>query len=143
MKEELSKLAEEHGVSLAPPAGRDLIEAVKAELQLPQPMCEFYSISNGLQHDWFRIPPLHDPARMKQTWDSLQRLNDLAHSRYLPGEEEFLKDFLVCAELAGPDFAVLKREDGTIWFSQGEQLHQTDMNLIELIAACLREVDQL
>ena len=61
----------------------------------------------------------------------------------LERESAFLAEFLVLAELGGPDFAAIRREDGTIWFSQGDELQQTDLGLIDFIETCMREVDDL
>jgi hypothetical protein len=143
METELRQLAARHGFALQPPAPAELIEAARVELTLPHALCQFYAVTNGLQHEWFRIPPLHDPGRIKQTWDSIQRANDPAKSKFLHGGAEFLKQFLVLAELGGPDYALLRRADDTIWFSEGEELLQTNLDLVEFISTCAHEVDEL
>lgn len=51
--------------------------------------------------------------------------------------------FLVFAELVGADFGVSDRTDATIWYSEEDDLKQTDLSLIEFVSACLREVDEL
>ena len=143
MKKEILELATRYRFDLEPAASADMIDQAKDALQLPQVICDFYAVCNGLQHGWFRVPPLFNPDRVKLTWDSIQRANDPQKSKYLRGQNDFLKDFLVCATLSGADYAVLKRADNTIWFSMGNELNQTDLTFIELIATCLREVDEL
>jgi|GEM_PF-6975258 len=143
MEVELTQLAAQHGFRLAPPAKPELIDPAKMALRLPQILCDIYAVSNGLQHEWFRIPPLHDPNRTKQTWDSIQRQNDPEHSKFLSGASDFLTEFLLLAELGGSDFAVFKRDDRSIWFSQGQALHKTNLDLLDFIRTTLREVDEL
>lgn len=140
MKTLLKELANKHEFKLQSPASLQLIKTAKSELNIPMKLCELYAISNGLQHEWFRIPPLYDPENPKHTWDSLQRTNDPEHSKYLT-DAELPQEYLVFAEISGPDFAVISRKDGRIWFAQREELHQTDLSLVEFIRVILREVD--
>ncbi len=83
------------------------------------------------------------PNRIKKTWDGIQRLNDPKTSKYLSDEVEFLNRFLLFAELSGPDFGAFDRNDGSIWYSEGDSIRETDLDLIEFISIGLREVDEL
>jgi hypothetical protein len=104
---------------------------------------QFYNVTNGVKHGWFRIPPISVPNHTKKTWNSIQRLNDANTSKYLSGETKFLKRFLVFAELSGSDYGVFDRSDGRIWYSEGEAIHETDFDLLDFIATSLHEVDEL
>lgn len=143
MNAELRQMASETGFVLQQPASEKLIEQARDFLHLPPAVCDFYAVSNGLQYEWFRIPPIHDPANVKQTWDSLQRVNDPGASKFLRGEPELLQRFLIFAELSGPECAVIQREDGSIWITENEELHQTELEIIEFISTCIREVIEL
>ncbi len=143
MKNELLKLSKKHGFKLNPVISFELMENAFNNLNMPDSLCKFYRISNGITHEWFRIPPISDPNNIKNTWNSIQRLNDPETSKYLSGETDFLKRFLLFAELSGPDFGVFDRNDGSIWYSEKESIHDTDLGLLEFIAIGLREVDEL
>ncbi len=143
MKNELRQLSERHGFTLSPPAPADVIAHAQSEFVLPHALCELFGVANGLQHEWFRIPPLHDPNLSKRTWDSLQRMNDPEKSKFLRSHPEAFNGFTLFAELSGSDCAAIRTEDGSIWFSQDGVLNETSMSLIEFIETCLREVDEL
>ncbi len=143
MKEELKQLSDKYGFQLMPPAPADLREETYSALKMPKSLRQFYSVANGITHEWFRIPPISDPNRIKKTWNSIQRINDPNTSRYLDDEPEFLERFLVFAELSGPDYGAFDREDSTIWYSEGDNLHETDLDLLTFIQIGLREVDEL
>ena len=121
----------------------DLRDKAFSTLYMPETLRQFYSITNGITHEWFRIPPISDPKRINKTWNSIQRLNDPNTSKYLSGETEFLIRFLVFAELGGPDYGVFDRNDGSIWYSESGSIHETDLDLLEFISTGLREVDEL
>ena len=78
-------------------------------------------ITNGITHEWFRIPPISDPDCIKETWNSIQRINDPGTSKYLADETRSWQRFLVFAELSGPDYSVFDRERSTIWYSEGDE----------------------
>ena len=121
----------------------DLREEAFLALEMPEPLRQFYNITNGITHEWFRIPPISDPDRIKETWNSIQRINDPSTSKYLADETRSWQRFLVFAELSGPDYSVFDRERSTIWHSEGDDLNETDLDLLEFISTALREVDEL
>ena len=142
MKTEITELALKYKFKLQSPSLSALNETASSELNLPTGLRDFYTITNGLQHEWFRIPPLYDPANPKHTWDSLQRANDPEHSKFL-SNIELSSEYLIFAEISGPDFAAILRNDESIWFSEGKELYQTDLSLTEFISVCLKEVDEI
>ena len=95
MENELKNLSAKYNFRLAPPAPTGLIEKTHSVLELPKSLQHLYSITNGLRCGWFRIPPIYDPDRVKQTWESIQRVNDPATSKYLADENDFLKRYLI------------------------------------------------
>ena len=122
MKNELQKQSENHGFQIEALAPLDFRSEAFNTLEMPEALRQFYNITNGITHGWFRIPPIYDPNQTKKTWDSIQRLNDPNTSKYLSGETEFLKRFLVFAELSGPDYGVFDKGDGSIWYSEADDM---------------------
>jgi hypothetical protein len=143
MKNELEKLSHKYGIQFIPPAPADLREEAFSALEMPEPLRQFYNITNGITHEWFRIPPISDPDRIKKTWNSIQRINGPSTSKCLAAETGFLKRFLIFAELSGPDYGVFDRKSGTIRYSEGDDFYETDLDLVKFISTALREVDEL
>ncbi len=121
MRIQLEKLSNKYGIQLIPPAPADLREEAFSALEMPEPLRQFYNITNGITHEWFRIPPISDPDCIKETWNSIQRINDPGTSKYLADETRSWQRFLVFAELSGPDYSVFDRERSTIWYSEGDE----------------------
>ena len=110
-------------------------------LQLPDELADFFRSSNGLSSEWFKVFPIYDKSDPKRTWDSLEAVNS-SKSRFFGGDLEFMKRFLVFADIGGGRCAAFDRLDGTIWFEEDE-LHQTNLSLEEFIETSLREVRDL
>ena len=138
----LRSVLAQHGVRVHPPLNADEIAQQLAALHVESAvLAEFYGITNGVEKDWFRIFPLEDLRNVKGTWDSLLRVNG-TKTPYLRDHPELLERFLVVASISGGNCAVLDRTDGRLWY-QDEELHQTDLDLLEFIRVELREVDEL
>ncbi len=105
---------------------------------------EFYRNTNGMTYEWFEVFPLYDKQNLKNTWNSLERINDPEHSSYLKGyPSEVRSRFLVFASIGGDGCALIDRNDSSIWFEENEELHQTDLSLMEFIEMMCKEVSEL
>jgi len=143
MKNDLQMLRKEYGFAFSPVVSIELRNIAFKSLDIPNSLHPFYDVTNGITYEWFRIAPIYDTAQRKRTWDSIERLNDPVTSKYLKGEHDFLKKFFIFAELSGPDYAAINRKDDTIWYTQYDSLHETDLDLLNFIKTCLQEVDKL
>ena len=141
-KETIKSIARSYDVELEPPLDEKSIRLVTEELELGEEFIDLYSATNGLSLGWFRVLPIQDSVRIKKTWDGLQRANDPKTSKY-ELDEEFLGRFVVFAETGPGECAVWDKTDGTIWYEEGEEYHQTNLSLKKFVELCLREVTEL
>jgi hypothetical protein len=131
-------------VQVFPPATNELVDAaIKTMGPLPYDLLAVLFITNGLTSGWFSLLPLHDATDVKRTWDSLQRANDLKTTRFLDRDETLLSRFLVFAALDAGGCAVIDRADGSLWYEEQGELHQTNLSLKDFVTTCLREVKDL
>ena len=120
------------------------IEAQESLLgAFPKQLKQLYVASNGIDLEWFKIYPVENRRDIKRTWNSISRANNPEKSKYLHGETEFLSRFLIFAELSGPDFAVIDRNDSSLWYSKDEKLNQLDIDLFSFIETVVEEVRNL
>lgn len=87
--------------------------------------------------------PIYDDADVRRTWDSVQRANDPRLTSFLAQDAELLRRFLVFAGLNAGGCAVIDRADGSLWYEEQDELHQTSLTLPTFIETCLREVRDL
>ena len=106
---------------------------------LPVALRDLYKVTNGISLNSFRIFPLFDSSDPKKTWDSLQRMNDRASSRYLNRDEELFARFIIFAEIGGGDCAALDRVDQSLWYEEAGELYQTDLDVVSFIETSLLE----
>lgn len=116
-----------------------LTEAERAIGTLPSTLRELLRITNGLSLNSFKLFPVFDTTDAKNTWESLQRMNDPVATRYLGKDPTLLKRFLIFSDIGGGDCAVIDRSDGSIWYEDKGELNQTDFDVVGFIEASLRE----
>ncbi|MDJ0609255.1 MAG: hypothetical protein QNJ67_09785 [Kiloniellales bacterium] len=141
--ETITRLKATFGCHTGTPLPVSQVRSAVAQLGLGPEFEELYSVANGLGLDWFVVLPIYDPSNPKTTWDSLQRANDQDHSKHQIAEMGFLDRFTIFAEIGGGAFAACERSDGSIWYEEDGELHQTDLSLWTFIETCLWEVADL
>ena len=120
-------------VELLPPASEKAIaDAEKTGGQLPGELVELLTCSNGLVVRSFRLFSAFDSQHIKKTWESLQRFNVGPAAVFK--DPSFANRFLVFGDI-GNGFAMIDRNDGTIWFMENEddEIRQTDFSFREFI----------
>ena len=115
---------------------------LELSIDLPQ-LTALYVVTNGLSLDWFVVFPLLDRRDTKHTWEDLSRVNRPGTTRYLGGDAGLLERFLVFSTIGAGAAGVLDRTDGSIWYEEDGELHQTTWSLGEFIENALREVGEL
>jgi hypothetical protein len=126
-----------------PPATADVLDQAESTVgRLPSPLRALLSISNGLYCRSFRLFSAFDETQPQKTWESLQRANDPAKSGALGGDAELHARFLVFADI-GNGFALLDREDISVWYVEGTEpdIHNTVLDLREFIEVVLENVE--
>ena len=136
----LNELQTRFGFDMLPPVSKDARNHAAATLALPAGLDSLYEATNGISYEWFEILPLYDEKSIKKTWDSLQKANSLDASKF-DVDEEFLRTFLIFADIGGGDYAAIDRRDGAIWYAEGDELHRTDLDLAGFLQACFKDVD--
>jgi len=130
-------------VSLAPVV-EELLTVTLAALNVDHAdLRQFYRAANGLSLEWFTVLPIEDPRDIKRTWDGLNRANDPTRTKHLGGDLEMLQRFLVFAKLDASNCVALDRGDGSIWYQEHGEIHQTDLPLEDFIETTLKEVTEL
>ena len=104
---------------------------------------DLYAITNGLTYEWFDLLPIENLKDIKNTWNSLQRANNITKTNFFERDEGLLNQFYIIASIGGGNCACINKNDSTIWFEDDEGIHQTDMSLIEFIETCLKGVKNL
>ena len=117
-----------------------LLAAEETIGRLPSALRELLSASNGLEGDVFKLLPLFDERDAKTTWDSIERANDPAVSRFLDRDQSLLARFIVFADIGGGRCALFGRDDHAIWYEDDDELCQTDFSLDAFIEASLKEL---
>jgi hypothetical protein len=105
-------------------------------------LVDLYRVSNGLSLEWFGVFSLFDALNVKETWESLARVNDARATTYLGGDMALLDRFLVFASVGPGEAAVVDRNDGSIWYEEAGELHQTTWNMQGFVESALREVSE-
>lgn len=82
-----------------------------AALNVPHELSSFYEVCNGLLCGRFDFLPVCEPARLKETWKSLERANRPETSPYLAASESLLQRFVVFADIGGGACAAMDRSD--------------------------------
>jgi hypothetical protein len=136
---DISKLLNQYReLKAVTPVPAELVDQMEATLgPLSADLRGFYERSNGLLGGNFRILPVFDPHRPRQTWDSIERANDPTTSKFV-SDPDFLRAFLIFAQIEG-GFVGLSRKDGSIWFSDQDTFRQTDLDVAGLIEALAKE----
>jgi hypothetical protein len=130
----------QHHCRVLPPVEVSVIEATEDSLgSLPPDLAAFYGAANGLAAEAIRVLPIEDSADPKRTWDSVGRANDPSKTRFLGRDADLLERFLIFAVLEGDSVAAFDRADGSIWYEEAGELHQTDLTLEDFIDRVLRE----
>lgn len=111
-----------------------LDDAERALGGFPPQLRATLEVTNGLVCRSFRLYGVLDPAKPSKTWDSIERANDPAKTRALGGDAELLGRFLVIADI-GNGFAMLDRNNGSIWFEENdeEEASQTGLSFRQFI----------
>ena len=106
-------------------------------------LCDFYTATNGLSAEWFVIFPILDSTDITHTWNDLRRVNSLTSSPYLAADPSLFNRFFVFSDIGATQCATIDRQDGTIWFEQDGEMHQTSLDLKGFVERCLLEVKEL
>lgn len=99
----------------------------------------FYEVTNGIRSEIFNVFPTYSNYDIKNTWDSLERVNNPKTTRFLNNDNDLLGRFFIFAEVGGGHCACVDRDDGSIWYEDNEGIHQTDLDLRQFIEASLLE----
>jgi hypothetical protein len=76
-----------NGIKTRPPCREEQILSVKNNLGIPnKDLINLYRETNGLVYEWFEVFPMFDKQNSKNTWNSIERVNDLEKSPYLKGK---------------------------------------------------------
>jgi len=116
-----------------------LVDAEKAVGSLPTDLRNFYQATNGLSAEGLRVLPVETPSDIKRTWDGLRRANDQSKTKFLGADPSLLQRFLIFAVLTGNACAAFDRGDSSIWYEEGGELNQTDLDLAGFLEAALKE----
>jgi hypothetical protein len=139
--DKLAEWVERYGCTTFPPAElAALTAAEKAVGPLPTDLRNFYQLTNGLSVEGLRVLPVETPSDIKRTWDGLRRANDLEKTQFLGRDPSLLQRFLIFAVLSGNVCAVFDRGDSSLWYEEGGELQQTDLDLAGLLEAALKEL---
>jgi hypothetical protein len=116
----------------------DAIENSQKNLNFSEELKGFLMETNGMSHERFKILPLFDKNDPKFTWDSLERANDIATTKF-GVDKELLEDFVVFAELEGLTCAMMSKKDGKIWYEDSEGFNSTSLTLEDFITNASKE----
>ena len=140
--ETVKKLQVKYEVELLPPKDSKSVELIIKKLGLGDEFIDFYNATNGLTSGWFSMLPIRDDSNIKRTWDSLERANAPKASKFeLTGD--FLERFVAFAAVGLNECALYDKSDGSIWYEEDNEFHQTDLSLEEFVELCLKEVKDL
>lgn len=98
-----------------------------------------YLACNGFTGEWLNLLPIENPRDVTRTWNGLRLANDPMKSRYLNKHIELLPRFLIFADIGNGCAAAIDRNDGSVWYEEDNELHQTDLSLPDFLVTCLRE----
>jgi hypothetical protein len=139
----LKKFEAKYRCKILEPVNAKCLDAAQHQLgPLPQDLLNLYVHCNGLRREWLNIFPIEDRCRIKITWDSLQRNNDINKTVYLGRDKELLSRFLVFATIGGGECAVIDRTDGSIWYEEAGNICRTELSLADFIDISLQEVTE-
>ncbi len=125
------------------PVTPEVLDNAAQQIGLPTDLMALYEHTNGISRAWLNVLPILDPDDPKRTWDSVQRANDLQKTACLEGDESLLRCFVVFAVLDAGRCAAVDRDDGSVWYEDGDELCQTTLFLAEFIETCLKEIRDL
>lgn len=66
-------------------------------------------------------------------------MNDPTPTPCLAKDVALLGRFLVFSDIGGGDCAVIDRGDESIWYEEGGELHQTDLDIVSFVDVSLQE----
>ncbi len=139
----IQSLAEQYPIVTRPAAAPETIAAAALESDfVTLDILGLYSETNGLSLNDFKLFPLEDPNDVRHTTRGVRRANDPQSSTYLGGDEGLLQRFFVFADFGNGCCAVIDREDGSLWYEEDGDLHQTDLPTAEFIELCLKEASE-
>jgi len=141
--DKLSVWKKTYPCKILPPAKEEQFRKAYFLEDYAKDLCAFYKHCNGISYEWFSILPLEDSSHIKTTWDSINVANNPSKTRFLDGDRELLHHFLVFAELDANRCAVMDKKEGSIWYEENGELHQTNLSLEEFIDSVLKEVNEL
>lgn len=140
----INSWVKQYGCSLGNPVEANILNEAVSELGLfPIELLELYQYCNGLTFRWFKVLPIEDKQNTKQNWDGLRRTNDPRKTEYLGKNQELLQRFLIFADLSARTCAAIDRVDGSIWYEEDGELHQTDFSILEFIDTCSKEAKEI
>lgn len=136
-------MAEQYAIKTRPAAAPETIAAAAHESDFETlDIVGLYSTINGLSLNRFQVFPLEDPNDVRHTKRGVRRANDSKSSEYLGGDEDLLKRFFVFADFGNGCCTAIDREDGSLWYEDAGEFHQTDLSTAEFIELCLKEASE-
>ena len=128
-------------IQILPPPPKASLDRLEDEVgSIPEDFRMLYSATNGLRAETFSVLPFYEENDPKKTWDSIERANDIARSRFLERDPELFARFLIFADIGGNRAAAYDKSDWSIWFENDEGLSQTDLSLTDFIQLLLEEL---
>lgn len=105
---------------------------------LPEDIGTFYSKTNGILGESFKILPFYDRAYPKKTWDSIERANNLEATKFLISPE-ILKDFIIIGNLTGLSSLMVSKKDQSLWFEDKDEFNKLKIDFNLLLDKLLEE----
>jgi len=136
-------MVDQYSINTRRVAAPELVEAAAMELRFATlDIYGLYALTNGLSLDPVEVFPVEDPNDVRHTWRGVRRVNDPNSTSYLGGDQELLNRFFVFAHIGGGCCAAIDREDGSLWYEEAGEFHQTTLSTAEFIEACLKEASE-
>lgn len=137
--EKLLELLKKSGCKLLDPVNSKKMDEFEMLFgNVPDDLKKFYSISNGLELNSWRILPIYDEQNIKRTWDSIERANNIKDTKFAV-DESMLKNFVIFSEIRGGKCVLYSKETKAIWFETEDEYVETDLTLWEFIENMLLE----
>lgn len=139
----VKSMVDQYSINTRRVAAPELVKAAAIELGFKTlDIFGLYSVTNGLSLDPVEVFPIEDPKDVRNTWRGVRRVNDPSTTSNLGGDQDLLKRFFVFAHIGGGCCAAIDREDGSLWYEEAGEFHQTTLSTAEFIDACLKEASE-
>ena len=137
--EKIFDLSKKYGIRISPPVNEEVLEHLNASIgELPKDLNNLYKLTNGLEGETFKILSILNPKDPSNTWDSIERANQLDSSRFSINPE-ILNRFIIFSEIGSNYAGLIEKETHKIWFEDEEGWHETDLSITEFIEALIKD----